>query len=105
MNAYLMFIMVAIAKGGVAWVFVYPLLSGERNTERRMASVARKEPMPQRTPRGGQKSRREPVEGTLKQLEAREKASQRVPLSMRCSPSAPLRQIEGLHERRISGSS
>jgi hypothetical protein len=23
----------------------------------------------------------------------------------RCSPSAPVRQIEGLHERRISGSS
>jgi len=59
MNAYLMFVMVAIAMGGVAWVFIHPLLSGERNTERRMASVARKEPMAQRTPRSGQKSRRE----------------------------------------------
>ena len=74
MNASLMFVMVAIAIGGVAWVFIYPLLSGERHTERRMASVARKEPM-QRTPRSGQKSRREHVEGTLKQLEARQKAS------------------------------
>ena len=50
-----------------------------------MASVARKEPMQQRTPRSGQKSRREQVEGTLKQLEARQKASKRVPLSMRLS--------------------
>ena len=75
MNASLIFVMVAIAIGGVAWVFIYPLLSGERNTERRMASVARKEPMQQRTPRSGQKSRREQVEGTLKQLEARQKAS------------------------------
>ena len=85
MNASLIFVMVAIAIGGVAWVFIYPLLSGERNTERRMASVARKEPMQQRTPRSGQKSRREQVEGTLKQLEARQKASRRVPLSMRLS--------------------
>jgi tight adherence protein B len=43
MNTSLIFVMVAIAIGGVAWVFIYPLLSGERNTERRMASVARKE--------------------------------------------------------------
>jgi tight adherence protein B len=84
MNAPLLFIMVAIAIGGVAWVFIYPLLSGERHTERRMASVARKEPM-QRTPRPGQKSRREQVEGTLRQLEARQKASKRIPLSMRLS--------------------
>ena len=84
MNASLMFVMVAIAIGGVAWVFIYPLLSGERPTERRMASVAHKEPM-QRTPRSGQKSRREHVEGTLKQLEARQKASKRVPLTMRLS--------------------
>jgi tight adherence protein B len=63
MNVSLIFVMVAIAIGGVAWVFIYPLLSGERNTERRMASVARREPMQQRMPRSGQKSRREQVEG------------------------------------------
>ena len=33
--------MVAIAIGGVAWVFLYPLLSGERQAEQRRASVAR----------------------------------------------------------------
>ncbi len=83
MNATLMFIMVAIAIGGVAWVFVFPLLSGERNAERRVASVARREPMQQRVSRSNQKSRREQVEGSLKQLEARQKASKRIPLSMR----------------------
>jgi tight adherence protein B len=83
MNTSLIFVMVAIAIGGVAWVFLYPLLSGERNTERRMASVARREPMPQRASRAGQRSRREQVEDTLKQLEARQKTSKRIPLSLR----------------------
>ncbi len=83
MNAYVIFLMVAIAMGGVVWVFVYPFLSGERKTERRMASVARSEPMPQRVARAGQKTRREQVEGTLKQLEARQNTAKRVPLSVR----------------------
>jgi|ERR1700733_3795556 tight adherence protein B len=83
MNTSLIFVMVAIAIGGVAWVFLYPLLSGERKTERRMASVARREPIPQRVSRSGQRSRREQVEDTLKQLEARQKTSKRIPLSLR----------------------
>jgi len=83
MNAYVLFSLVAIAIGGVVWVFIYPILSGERNAERRMASVARSEPMAQRPTRAAQKSRREQVEGTLKQLEARQKTSKRVPLSVR----------------------
>jgi tight adherence protein B len=83
MNAYVMFVMVAIAMGGVAWVFIYPILSGERKTEQRMASVSRAGPMPQRAARSAQKSRREQVEGTLKQLEARTRKAKRVPLSVR----------------------
>ena len=31
--------------GGLAWVFVYPLLSGERKAEQRRASFARTEPV------------------------------------------------------------
>ena len=70
MNTSLIFVMVAIAIGGVAWVFLYPLLSGE--TEDRAADGERRapEPMPQRDRARGQKSRREQVEGTLKQMEA-----------------------------------
>ena len=82
MQTYGIFLMVVVAIGGVGWVFLYPLLSGERTTARRMASVARAEPVA-RPVRGAQKSRREQVEGTLKQLEARQKTAKRVPLSVR----------------------
>ena len=75
--------LVALAIGGVAWVFLYPLLSGERKTQQRMASVARAEPVALRTNRAAQKSRREQVEGTLKELERRQKKAKRPPLSVR----------------------
>src|SRR5579864_5345766 len=83
MEAYGLFFLVAIAIGGVAWVFVYPILSGERNAERRMASVARSEPVAARPTRVAQKSRRDQVEGTLKELEERQKKAKRVPLSIK----------------------
>ena len=83
MNIYFIFFMVVLAIGGVAWVFLYPILSGERTAERRMASVARAEPVAARPTRAAQKSRREQVEGSLKQLEARKKTATRVPLSVR----------------------
>ncbi len=82
MQSYSLFFMVAVAIGGVAWVFVYPFLSGERKAERRKASIARAEPMA-RPIRGPQKPRREQIEGTLKQLEERQKKAKRVALSVR----------------------
>jgi tight adherence protein B len=82
MEAYGLFFMVAVAIGGVAWVFVYPILSGERKAEQRMASVARAEPAARPT-RVAQKSRRDQVEGTLKELEQRQKQAKRVPLSIK----------------------
>ena len=33
--------MAATAIGGLAWVFIYPLLSGEKKAESRRASIAR----------------------------------------------------------------
>ena len=44
MQTLALFGMVATAIGGVAWVFIYPLLSGERKVEQRRASVTRAEP-------------------------------------------------------------
>ena len=44
MQTLALFVMVTAAIGGVAWVFLYPLLSGERKAEQRRASVARTEP-------------------------------------------------------------
>jgi tight adherence protein B len=82
MQAYGLFFLVAIAIGGVIWVFVYPYLSGERKTERRMASVSRSEPAARPT-RGAQKSRREQIEGTLKEIEQRQRKAKRPPLSVR----------------------
>jgi tight adherence protein B len=83
MNSYGVFFLVAIAIGGVVWVFVYPHLSGERKTERRMASVARSQPIAARPVRTAQKSRREQVEGTLKDIEEKRKKAKRPPLSVR----------------------
>jgi tight adherence protein B len=82
-SSYGLFFLVAIAIGGVVWVFVYPHLSGERKTERRMASVARAEPMAARPARTAQKSRREHVEDTLKEIEQKRKKFRRPPLSVR----------------------
>src|ERR1700680_4073001 len=83
MQAYGLFFLVAIAIGGVAWVFIYPFLSGERHAEKRMASVARSEPAVARPTRVTQKSRRDQVEGSLKELEERQKKAKRVPLSIK----------------------
>ena len=83
METYGLFFLVATAIGGVAWVFVYPILSGERHAERRMASVARAEPVSARPTRVAQKSRRDQVEGSLKELEERQKKAKRVPLSIK----------------------
>ncbi len=84
MNSYGLFFLVATAIGGVAWVFVYPILSGEKKAERRMASVARADPVARPTRATG-KSRREQVEGTLKDIEERRKKARRPPLSVRLS--------------------
>ncbi len=76
-----LFFLVAVAIGGVAWVFVYPILSGERQAEKRKETVARTGSVPTRAARNAPKSRREQVEGTLKELEGRRAKS--VPLSVK----------------------
>lgn len=73
------------AVGGVAWVFLYPLLSGERKAESRRASVARAEAPTVRQAEKTQRSRREQVETTLKDLEARRAQEKSAPLSVRLS--------------------
>ena len=73
----------AVALGGIAWVFVYPLLSGERKAESRRASVAKPEPTARGTVDKSQRSRREQVEGSLKDLEARRQKEKKLPLSSR----------------------
>jgi tight adherence protein B len=72
----------ATALGGVAWVFVYPMLSGEKKAEARRSSVARPEPAARQADKN-QRSRREQVEGTLKELDARRQKDKKVALSTR----------------------
>ncbi|WP_213773392.1 type II secretion system F family protein [Bradyrhizobium sp. dw_78] len=72
----------ATAIGGIAWVFIYPLLSGERKAESRRASIARSEPAARQTEKS-QRSRREQVEGTLKELEARRQKDSKLSLGGR----------------------
>ena len=74
-----------VAVGGVAWVFIYPLLSGEKKAESRRASVAKPEPVSNRQNEKTQRSRRDQVENTLKDLEARHHKESKVSLSMRIS--------------------
>jgi len=78
-----LFFLVTVAMGGVAWVFIYPILSGERNAERRMASVSKSGPVARSAPRGRERSRREQVEETLKELDTKRKQSKRPPLQTR----------------------
>jgi tight adherence protein B len=76
----------ALAAGGVIWVFVYPILSGEKQAERRQQSVTRSEPRVAAASVGrAPKVRREQVEETLKELELRQKKLKNVPLPMRIS--------------------
>ena len=71
------------AIGGLAWVFIYPLLSGERKVQSRRASVAKAEPVAARQTQKEQRSRREQVEGTLREVEARRTKDAKVTLSTR----------------------
>ena len=73
----------ATAIGGVAWVFVYPMLSGEKQAESRRASIAKPEPAAKRQADKTQRSRREQVESSLKDLEARHQKETKLSLNAR----------------------
>jgi len=72
----------AVAIGGLAWVFLYPLLSGERQIQKRVSTVARTEPVVRAADRNS-RSRREQVELSLKELEEKNKESTKRPLNVR----------------------
>jgi tight adherence protein B len=82
MQALALAFLASAAVGGLAWVFIYPLLSGEKKAESRRASVARPEPTARQVDKN-QRSRREQIEGTLKDLESRRQKEKKVALSTR----------------------
>jgi tight adherence protein B len=75
--------LVTITIGGLGWVFLYPLLTGERRVEKRRENVARATPV--RVVRGAGKSRRDQVEETLKEIDSRHRVNRRPPLAIRLS--------------------
>src|SRR5262249_14762951 len=76
----------ALAAGGAIWVFVYPILSGERQAERRQQSVTRSEPRVAAASTGrAPKVRREQVRERPNGLEVRQRKLKNVPLAMRIS--------------------
>jgi tight adherence protein B len=83
MQALALAFLAAIAIGGLAWVFLYPVLSGEKKAESRRASIARPEPATRQTTEKSQRTRREQVEGSLKEVEARRQKDKKVPLGVR----------------------
>ncbi|HZF73536.1 MAG TPA: type II secretion system F family protein [Gemmatimonadaceae bacterium] len=86
MQTLALFVLVALAAGGLIWVFVYPILSGERHAEKRQESVVRSEPTRvAAATRTGPKVRRDQIEDTLKELEVRQKKQKNLPLAMRIS--------------------
>jgi tight adherence protein B len=85
MNAIAIFFLVAAAIGGVAYVFIYPVLSGEKVAERRRMGVARTDTASRKNTaaRGMPKVRREQVEDALKELEDKRKKASSPPLAVR----------------------
>jgi tight adherence protein B len=79
-----LFFLASAAVGGVAWVFLFPLLSGEAQAEKRMANVAKPDRIVAKAPgRASPKLRRDQLEEMLKELEARRKKQKSPPLSVR----------------------
>jgi tight adherence protein B len=74
--------MAATAVGGVAWVFLYPTLSGEVKAEKRRAAFTRTSPDIRQVDRT-QRSRREQIEGSLREIEQRQKRDRKVTLNHR----------------------
>jgi tight adherence protein B len=84
MSALAAILLATVAAGGVAYVFVYPLLSGEKRAEKRHKALVGEAP-----PRRGVDrlapgvNRRDQVAQSLKEIEAREKARDKVTLETR----------------------
>jgi tight adherence protein B len=75
----------ALAVGGIAYALIYPYLSGEKQVEKRLQGVTEnRAKLAARTVQAEQgANRRKAVADTLKELEARQKTSQRASLRLR----------------------
>jgi tight adherence protein B len=83
MQMLAIFLLVTFCAGAAAWVLVYPYLSGEKEAEKRMLSVAKPGAPTSKVNARTLKTRREQVESSLKELEERRRKSSSPPLSVR----------------------
>jgi tight adherence protein B len=74
-----------LAVGGVVYVLVMPFMSGERKVEKRLANVAQSQTKTQRRAALPQplQMRRQQVQDSIKNIEAKQKKAKRVPLRIR----------------------
>lgn len=84
MQALALAFLSSVTIGGLAWVFLYPLLSGEKKVEQRRAAFSRSDSAPRGEERTA-RSRRAQVEESMKEVEQRLKRDQKVSLAMRIS--------------------
>lgn len=84
LNALGIAFLAAVSVGGVAWVFLYPILSGEARAERRqMAVTGVSTERLSSTGRSKEVSRRDQVAQSLKEIETREKARNKFSIDAR----------------------
>jgi tight adherence protein B len=72
-----------ICAGGLAYALIYPLLSGEAKADKRREAVAQTAVRPTRAKADDVSAKRSSVEDTLKELERRQKNSNKPPLQTR----------------------
>src|SRR5687768_11241140 len=70
-----------LAAGGVAYVFIYPLLSGDAQAEKRQKALTT--PSAERRERIASAGRREQVTQSLKEIEAKQKARKSIAIETR----------------------
>lgn len=72
-----------VATGGVAYVLIYPYLSGDARGEKRHREIATPEPTKRRVERTSAANRRDAVVQSLKEIERKEKAQKKLTLPAR----------------------
>jgi tight adherence protein B len=73
-------ILAAIAAGGLAYVFIYPLLSGEARADKRQQALVTGGGRERRAERAAAANRRDQVAQSLKELESKQKAGPKLTL-------------------------
>lgn len=77
--------LITVAVGGVLYVFIYPMISGEQRAEQRMKEISADEIRTRRARKGADPSasRKQQVEDSLRLLEQRQKNAKNPPLEIR----------------------